>query len=278
MQLHKVSNRVFANFDGKTGGNVGIIILDDQVIAVDAQYPVSAREFRQSISSVTSQPLTHLLLTHYHGDHVFGAQVFEDCEIVAHQHVNEMITRNLRDVWSPDNRAALMTEVQQTRPERVWLYDGLRVVLPTRVFTQPFTLNGIQMRCLGGHTAGSSIIYVEDDRVLFAGDLVFAHRFPWAGDPSANPDHWIHAFEHILEMNVDHIIPGHGTICDKTEIRIQLTWFKAIRDTMKTLIVEGASIEEAVNYPDYPPFYSAEREEWRTNSLSHWYQFWSTAC
>jgi glyoxylase-like metal-dependent hydrolase (beta-lactamase superfamily II) len=65
MQLHKVSNRVLANFDGETGGNVGIIILDDQVIAVDAQYPVSAREFRQSISSVTSQPLTHLLLTHY---------------------------------------------------------------------------------------------------------------------------------------------------------------------------------------------------------------------
>ncbi len=169
-----------------------------------------------------------------------------------------------------------MTEVRQTRPERVWLYDGLRVVLPTRVFTQQFTLNGVQMRCLGGHTTGSSIVYVEDDRVVFAGDLVFARRFPWAGDPSANPDIWIRAFEHILELDIDQIIPGHGTICDKSEIRIQLAWFKAVRETMKTLIVEGASIEEAVRYPDYPPFYSAERPEWRTNSLRHWYQFWST--
>jgi len=66
-----VTNRVFANLDGETGGNVGIIILDDQAFAVDAQYPVSARVFRQRISSLTTHPLTHLLLTHYHGDHVF---------------------------------------------------------------------------------------------------------------------------------------------------------------------------------------------------------------
>ncbi len=36
MQLHKVSNRVFTNFDGETRENVGIIILDDQVVTVDA--------------------------------------------------------------------------------------------------------------------------------------------------------------------------------------------------------------------------------------------------
>jgi len=165
-----------------------------------------------------------------------------------------MIARNLQDIWSPDNRTDLMDEVRQTRPERVWLYDGFRVVLSTRVFAQRFTLNGVQMRCLGGHTTGSSIVCVEDDRVVFAGDLVFARRFPWAGDSSANPDLWIRAFEHIIELDIDQIIPGHGAICVKSEIRIQLDWFKAVRETMKTLIVEGASIEEAVIYLDYPPF------------------------
>ncbi len=39
MKLNKVSNRVYANWDGETGGNVGIIELSETSVAVDAQYP-----------------------------------------------------------------------------------------------------------------------------------------------------------------------------------------------------------------------------------------------
>jgi len=64
MKLSKVSDRVYANWDGETGGNVGIVVLDDRVLVVDAQYPGSARRFRESITKVTDKPLSHLLLTH----------------------------------------------------------------------------------------------------------------------------------------------------------------------------------------------------------------------
>ncbi|MHA2068786.1 MAG: MBL fold metallo-hydrolase, partial [Candidatus Thorarchaeota archaeon] len=84
MRLEKVSERVFANCEGKTGGNVGIVIMDETVAAVDAQYPVSGADFRKSIKTITDRPVTHLLLTHDHGDHVLGNQAFDDCEIVSH--------------------------------------------------------------------------------------------------------------------------------------------------------------------------------------------------
>ena len=45
MKLEKVSKRVYANTEGKTRGNVGIILLKDAVVAVDSQYPVSGAEF-----------------------------------------------------------------------------------------------------------------------------------------------------------------------------------------------------------------------------------------
>lgn len=275
MKLDRVSERVYANTEGETGGNVGIIVLEDGVAAVDAQYPVSGEDFRRSIPTVTQRPVTHLLLTHYHGDHVFGARAFEDCEIVAHRLLKEKMEENLRTVWAPSNLENLIEEVRRNRPERVRLYEGLRIVLPTETFDRRFTLDGVEMIHMGGHTAGSSVVYVADDRVLFAGDLLFAERFPWAGAPSADPDAWIQAFKAMLAMDIEAIIPGHGPPCGKLEIKTQLEWFEAVRDEMGRLIDERASAEEAVGYDGYPIFYESERPEWRDNSLRHWYQIWS---
>ena len=275
MRLDKISDRVFANTKGETGGNIGIILLEDGVAAVDAQYPVSGADFRRSIPLVTSKPVTHLLLTHCHGDHVFGNQAFEDCEVVAHRLLKEKMEENLRTVWAPVNIKRMFEEVRMNRPERAWLYEGLRIVLPTKTFDERFTLNGVEMIHTGGHTAGSSVIYVAHDHVLFAGDLVFAETFPWAGDPSANPDKWIEAFKAILDMDIETIVPGHGPLCDKSEVKIQLEWFEAVRDEMKRLIAEGVSIEEAVKHDGYPSFYEPEREERRDNTLRRWYRFWS---
>jgi len=275
MKLDRVSERVYANTTGETGGNVGIVVLEDNVAVVDAQYPVSGAYFRRSISSLTQKPVTHLLLTHYHGDHVFGNQAFGDCEIVAHRLLKEKMEENLGTVWAPDNLEKMMEDVRRNRPERAWLYEGLKIVLPTKTFDECFTLDGVEMIHMGGHTAGSSVVYVADDRVLFAGDLVFAETFPWAGDPSANPDDWIQAFREILTMDVETIVSGHGPLCDKSEIRVQLEWFEAVRDEMNRLIGERASMDEAVEYDGYPGFYESERPERRDDSLRHWYRFWS---
>jgi glyoxylase-like metal-dependent hydrolase (beta-lactamase superfamily II) len=275
MKLEQISDHVYANLSGETGGNIGIIELEDQVLAVDAQYPVSGRDFRASISSVTSKPVTHLCLTHYHGDHIFGAQAFVDCEIVAHRWLKAKMEENLQSVWAPEHRDQFLDEVRTNRPENLWLFDGLKIVLPTQVFDDRIQWDGVEMIHMGGHSADSSIVYIRDDRVLFAGDLIFAQTFPWAGDPSADPDQWIHAFTRLLEMEIDTVIPGHGPRCDKAEIMLQRDWFEAVRDRMQTLIAQGVAIEDAVQDSGFPPFYAAERPERRTDSLRHWYRCWA---
>lgn len=277
MKLSKVTDRVYANTEGLTGGNVGIILLSRQVVAVDSQYPVSGKDFRRSIKDVTDKKVTHLLLTHYHGDHVFGSQAFEDCDIVAHKLLKERMETNLKTEWAPENLERLLDQVRRERPERTWLYDGLRIVLPTQVFEERYVLTdggSIEMIHTGGHTAGSSIVYIPEDRVLFAGDLLFAKTFPWAGDPSTNPDTWIDAFNAILRLEVEVIIPGHGPICDKSEVEFQLAFFEAVREEMQRLIAEGASEAEAAQYEGYPEFYESETPERREDSLRHWYNFW----
>jgi glyoxylase-like metal-dependent hydrolase (beta-lactamase superfamily II) len=274
VRLDKVSEKVYANCEGETGGNVGIVVMDEVVAAVDAQYPVSGGDFRRSIATVTENPVTHLLLTHDHGDHVLGNQAFEDCEIVSHRRLEEKMGERLRTDWAPGNLERMLEEIKKNRPERAYLYEGLRIVLPTKTFEDRYEINGIEMTRLGGHTDCSSVVYVPEDRVLFAGDLMFAKTFPWAGDPTADPDTWIEAFKRMLAMDVETIVPGHGPLCGKDEVRTQLAWFEAVRQEMKRLISGGASEEEAVGHDGYPDFYESAGER-RENSLRRWYRVWS---
>jgi glyoxylase-like metal-dependent hydrolase (beta-lactamase superfamily II) len=275
MRLENVSKRIYANCEGTTGGNVGIILTDNAAVAVDAQYPVSGLDFRASIPNYTEKPVTHLLLTHYHGDHVFGNQAFEDCQIVSHIYLKDKMEENLRTQWAPGNLEKMLEDVKHNRPERAYLFEGLKIVLPTHAFEDRYELDGITMFHLPGHTDGSAVVHVPSDRVLFAGDLMFAETFPWAGDPTANPDDWIEAFKELLKMDIETYIPGHGPLCGKGEFEKQLAWFKSVRAQIKDLIADGATEEDVVNYDAYPAFY-ADSGDRKPRSLRHWYKFYSS--
>jgi len=83
---------------------------------VDAQYPGSARKFREAIPKVSSKPLSHLLLTHIHGDHVFGNMVFKDLEIVSHRRLWEKMEESLRNEWTPENLQKMLDTYKRDAP------------------------------------------------------------------------------------------------------------------------------------------------------------------
>jgi len=270
MKLHKISEHVYANWDGETGGNVGIIELEDKVLAVDAQYPGSAKKFREAIRNVTDKPVTHLLLTHVHGDHVWGNQVFEDTNIVSHERLKEKMSMSLQNEWAPGNLEKLLESYKEASPERWWLYEGLRIVLPSITFKTQYEIEGIKFIHTGGHSDCSSIVYVPEDRVVFAGDLLFVGRYPWAGDPTANPTTWIAAFEAILDLEADKIVSGHGPLCNNKEVEDQLKWFKDIRYMMRGMIADGVQVNEAVEYK-FPELYTSDRPERQKVGYRRWY-------
>ncbi|MEM2094703.1 MAG: MBL fold metallo-hydrolase [Candidatus Bathyarchaeia archaeon] len=278
MNLEKITDRVYANTEGKSGGNVGVIVLKDRAVAVDSQYPVSAKAFRSAIEKLTPKKVTHLFLTHYHGDHVLGSQAFEDCEIVAHRLLKVKMENQLKNEWSPLNFQKTLESMKARMPERAHLFEGLRIVLPSVTFGDYLSLTDgettIEMIHTGGHSDCSTIVYIPNDKTLFAGDNLFAKTFPFAGDATVNPDKWIEALEQILKMDVDYIIPGHGPVSDKSEVMKHLSFFKAVRDELKKMVKSGISEEDAIRYTGYPEFYQATGDR-RENSLRQWYRFYS---
>lgn len=275
MILEQVTERTCANTRGEGRGNFGAIILPNSVVAIDASmYPPVAKEFRTYIETTTGTQVTKLILTHYHADHVFGNQVLKDCQIISSRALAARMHEAAASQWTREK----LEEAAEMRPDSYGKLDldRLEITFPTEVFDESFTLTDegfqIVVKKVGGHTAGSSYAYFPAERVLFAGDLIFAKTFPWGGDPTADPDEWIAVLKELQQMDTEKIVPGHGPVCDLKEVQAYLDFFEPTTRIMKELIAEGMTQEEVIGFDGYPEFYASETRERRRDTLIQWYQ------
>ena len=277
LPLEKVTNRTYGSIN-PSGGNAGIVVLDNQVIVVDSQFLSQAKELRQEIERTTTKRIRFLLLTHSHSDHVFGNEVFRDCEIVAHQSLKTRMQELLSTTWSKESLQKQIMELKKTDPERASRFEGVQITLPTRVFDTDYRIVEkdleVVMKHVGGHTHDSSIVYFPAEQVLFSGDLIFCQTFPYGGDPTADPDEWLQALRDIMKMPAKAIVPGHGPICDKREVQKYIDFVENVRDKMIGMIREGRTAEEITKSEHYPTFYSKSADQRRQNTLVQWYNVW----
>lgn len=115
MKLEKVTDRVFiaptSNMPGAS--NAGIIVLENYAVVVDSyRNPGSAYEFRRAVDEEVPKKVKKLLLTHDHGDHVFGCQAFTDCDIITQELSRDTIMTNLKSIWSPKGLEEMMERLK----------------------------------------------------------------------------------------------------------------------------------------------------------------------
>jgi glyoxylase-like metal-dependent hydrolase (beta-lactamase superfamily II) len=123
-------------------------------------------------------------------------------------------------------------------------FDGIEAVLPGETFSGELELHvgtrTVRLIEAGpAHTRGDTLALLPQERVLFAGDILFngGHPIAWAG-PVSN---WIAACERILDMDVDVIVPGHGPVTDKSSVRELKSYFEYLYEQARTLHGEGRS-------------------------------------
>jgi glyoxylase-like metal-dependent hydrolase (beta-lactamase superfamily II) len=281
LKLEQVSASSWAVIDASTYGNVGCIRLPDNIVVIDTgMAPPLAKEYRKLIHKEVGEPITDVILTHYHSDHVFGTQVFQDCTLITSSTMAAMYPELLKDRWSPEGIKEIKDYYAQNDPAFAELLKDLRIITPTQSFEDSMTLgkkSEIIVKHTGGHTAGHSTVYLSTERVLFAGDLVFCQQYPYAGDQTNNPLEWIRAFEEILKMPVELIVPGHGPLCGKEEIQIQLAYFKTLETWIKAQLREEIPLEkvlQAVESSPTPP-YDLKADPRLKFTIERWYNFYS---
>jgi glyoxylase-like metal-dependent hydrolase (beta-lactamase superfamily II) len=232
--------------------NAGFVVTDDGVVVFDALgTPALGAALLAAIRAITDQPVRRVIVSHYHADHFYGVQAFKaaGAEIWAHERV--------RDYLATDAPAARLEERRQSL--RPWVNETTRVIPPDRYLSGStrFSLGGIDFTVLPAgpaHTSEDIMLLVEQESVLFAGDVMFAGRVPFVGDADSRA--WLAALDHLAAIAPRRVIVGHGPHSDDASADIDLTrrYLRYLREKMGAAVEELETFDEVYERTDWSPF------------------------
>ncbi|KAA0545413.1 MBL fold metallo-hydrolase [Bacillus sp. BGMRC 2118] len=237
--LQEICHGVYAAVAKKGEGawsNSGFVDLGTELVVFDSfSTPAAAKELRNIAEKITGKKVKYLVNSHYHGDHVFGNQVFEDTTILSTSKTrNLFIERNvLREIEeekeemsaylqdlrnqmenSVDEVISLSIQNQYNEMKKVYeALHELKMVYPTVTFEEKLVIHGTERDAHlyalgGGHTPCDTIMYVPQEKVAFMGDLITdGIHFP-----IYNPIEFISILTEAKSMDIETVIPGHGQV------------------------------------------------------------------
>jgi glyoxylase-like metal-dependent hydrolase (beta-lactamase superfamily II) len=153
--------------------------------------------------------------------------------------------------------------------------EGIEYIVPNLVFSDKIIIQDddlyIEMFHTGGHTVGSSFINFPHEKVVFAGDLIFENAFPYAGDPTCNPELLIQALEKMKNINADIYVPGHGPVMKGAKsLERHIQFYKDLRNIIKD--ARNDNLESAnISVPDT---FGEPDEGRKTMTVNTWLNFY----
>lgn len=232
--------------------NAGFIVTSTGVVVIDALgSPALAERLIGEIRKITPKPITHVILTHYHADHVYGLQAFKavGARIIAHQAGREYLyadTARLRLQASREELAPWINEKTHLVEADEWI-DGPKElqVGDTKLVLQPVG---------PAHTPEDLAVYVPASKALYAGDLVFRNRIPFVGQ--ADSRNWIASLDRLLKFDAAVVIPGHGPASTEARKDMELTrdYLVYLRKVMGAAAQDMTPFDEAYKATDWSAF------------------------
>ena len=196
--------------------NSGVIIGDKFIMVSDATAtPAMARDLIQQIRKVSDKPIKYVLLTHYHAVRVLGASAYAAegaTEIIASRGTYELIVeRGAEDMQSEMERFPRLFRGADSVPGLTWPTLVVGDGKPGRQGSLEIDLGGVKVQIWHpgpGHTRGDTIAWVEEEKVLFSGDLVEYEAGVYTGD--AQLEEWPATLEALRALKAEYIVPGRG--------------------------------------------------------------------
>jgi glyoxylase-like metal-dependent hydrolase (beta-lactamase superfamily II) len=241
----KLSEHVYVIPDGNIGGvpNVGIIVGSKAVLVVDTGLgPRNGETVLREVRKLSAGDI-FIVGTHFHSEHILGESAFPASARIIRARAEQ---KDIDDFGVQPNfatRSPAMAELVKDASIRKAdeFFDTEKLL----------DLGGVRVRLTwaggGTHTDGDTLIFVEGDRVLFAGDILMNHRFLAFGAPRSSVRTWIAVIEKTAPLKPEHIVPSHGELGDGSLIDSNLAYLRALQSRVAALKREGKSAQETVD-------------------------------
>jgi glyoxylase-like metal-dependent hydrolase (beta-lactamase superfamily II) len=248
-------------------GNAIAILSRDGVLVFDTNgTPGASAAVLGEIRKLTSQPVRWIVNSHWHWDHWYGTdtyqQAFPDVRIVSHEKNRQMMMGPAIDFNRPFLEEQLPAYLQRMetravdKPDLKPLLDAdraffdqkksVRLVLPNVTFSDRLAIElgerHIEVLNYGrGVTPGDTFVYLPNEKILLLGDLIVN---PITFALSGYPTEWLRVLERIDALDATTIVTGHGApLRDRTLMH-------ATMDVFRVLLREGKAAKDKGLTPD----------------------------
>jgi glyoxylase-like metal-dependent hydrolase (beta-lactamase superfamily II) len=224
--------------------NVGIVVGSRATLVVDTGLgPRNGDAIVREMKKVSANADVYVVLTHYHPEHSLGAGAFKGAKLlmtrVQQQDMTEL-GKQIQDTFA--SRSVVTAE----------LLNGVVYPTPDILFDRDYRLDlgGVHARLLwrgpaAMHTRGDTMIFVEEDRVLFTGDVVMSQRFLAAQNTSSITT-WLSTLDELASLAPSTVVPSHGSIGAATLIARDRAFLQEVQARVGDLKRGGKSSDEAV--------------------------------
>lgn len=250
--LDKLTNKVYAlpYEEGITKPSLGLIVGNKYSLVVDGGHcEEHAKEFLRAVHKLNIPSLKYLTITHWHWDHVAGADTMNLTNII-----NYRTKDNLKQVKTlikseeeldVDKLGKVMYGTTFKLKEMV--NDGLKILNPDLVFKERIEVDLGGLKCVienigGDHSLDSNLIYVEEEKVMFLGDSIYRDldkKYKCYHIDIVKP-----LIEKIMKYDTDYYLTAHKPVYTKEEMRehfdsmISIGEFVGTRTDLKQLTID----------------------------------------
>lgn len=244
--LGSAANRNFVS-------NAGFVVTGDGVVVIDALgAPALADELIAEIRRITSEPIRHVVVTHFHADHIYGLQAFKaaGANIIGHRAGKDYLVSQTAGLRLEASRLELAPWID----ERTQLVAADRWLDAEETTLRLGSLDVVIRHVGPAHTAEDLVVFVPRRSVLFTGDLVFRGRIPFVGQ--ADSRQWTRSLERLIEFDAKIMVPGHGPLSDSpaADLRFTRDYLLHLRKTMAEAAANLEPFEEAYAKADWSRF------------------------
>ncbi|MFX1302874.1 MAG: MBL fold metallo-hydrolase [Promethearchaeota archaeon] len=285
-ELYQLSESAYAAISKENsgmGGNVGFIDIGDYLIIVDTTGNINAaKDLIKAAAQYTQKEPNFIVITHYHMDHLMGTSLFDistqimtsdrtlnNIQTDGKKRIEELKNMDLKEMEESLKSETNEEKRKEIENDLIFLKsirsDDFFLREPNLTFKEECIIHGkektVYLRTFKkAHTDGDVIIYIPDEKILFAGDLLFAEVDPWLG--SGDPEGWLSVNDELLELDFKIAVPGHGNLASKEEFSLENKYIKEIIELVKKRIDAGEDPNQ-IKREDF----SEELKSWKSPIL-----------